>query len=47
MFVFDGKGGFVVATVRKSAKICAIFFLVTFSLQLGMCVMASLINKRA
>lgn len=47
MFVFGGKGGIVVATVRKSSKIVKSFFLVTFSLQLGICVMASLINERA
>lgn len=36
----------MVATVRKSWKICEIFLSCDFSLQLGICVMASLIHKR-
>lgn len=45
--VLDGKGGAVLATVKKSAKICAIFLSCDFPLQLGICVMASLIKKTA
>lgn len=43
----DGKGGVMFATVRKSAKIRAIFLSCNFPLQFGICVMASLIKKTA